>query len=65
MVVNEQITLMKTNTTNLYYEPISHVFKLYQGYLSYGIDAIKSANNNLGVINVIFNKMTLNIIAYR
>lgn len=65
MAVNNQITLMKANTTYLYYEPISHVFKLYQGYLSYGIDATKSANDNSGVINLNFNEMVLNIIAYR
>ena len=66
MTVGQQITLMKADTTGYYYEPVSHVFKLYQGYLSYGIDATRSANdNNFGTIELNFNAMTLNIIAYR
>lgn len=66
MTVGQQITLMKADTTGYCYEPVSHEFKLYQGYLSYGIDTTQTTNSShYGIINLNFNEMTLNIIAYR
>lgn len=65
MTVGQQMVLMKADSTSYYFEPVSHVFKLYQGYLSYGIDAVRSSSGTGSIIKLNFNEMVLNIIAYR
>lgn len=63
LLVNSSVNLMKASPSSYQWSQFYYAFKLYPGYLSFGVDATKGTGS--GVVKVVLRKIQLNIIAYK
>lgn len=65
MTVNSKVDLTKgtANGSTFQYSEYKYAFKLFPGYLSFGLDLIKGDAG--GAMSFILREIVLNIIAYR